>query len=433
MHMGTIFNSDNKYQILLVVVISAFILIVSVAIGLSLIDFKPKSNGNTVALVVSEGALTVNYVDGNEIIFNDSKEHKYNLSITNTSSDMLYYSLNLLAITHDITPLVEVKNEQNEIIYSEDESDNDLKLFTLETIEPQETKRYILTIIPNKKTNYKATINIVNESDSEQTFADLLLINNNISQPKTNVGNEKATEDEGLNSTNDSKGISYYFRGNVKNNYVKVGELMFRIVRINGDSTVRLVLDDKLENPNAFNLNPIDYNNVVASANLANASVLTILNDWYDKNISKYSKSVVNGEFCIDTVFETISNGIAYSDSYERIFVRQSPTLVCESGAYSGKVGLLNIDEVIFAGAYNNEKNTDYYLYKEELTGNYLTMNGFFINTSNIISMMNVMSDGSLGDGVLTTNTSYLRPVINMSVTAKVKGSGTIDNPYVIV
>ena len=43
------------------------------------------------------------------------------------------------------------------------------------------------------------------------------------------------------------------------------------------------------------------------------------------------------------------------------------------------------------------------------------------------------MSNGALGDGVFVSEASYLRPVINIGTNAKIKGKGTIDNPYIIV
>lgn len=36
----------------------------------------------------------------------------------------------------------------------------------------------------------------------------------------------------------------YYFKGNVENNYVKFGNRLFRVIRINNDNTVRVVTDD---------------------------------------------------------------------------------------------------------------------------------------------------------------------------------------------
>ena len=46
-----------------------------------------------------------------------------------------------------------------------------------------------------------------------------------------------------LCSMKDAYGTSYYYRGNVTNNYVKFADKYWRIVRINGDGTVRVIYD----------------------------------------------------------------------------------------------------------------------------------------------------------------------------------------------
>ena len=46
-----------------------------------------------------------------------------------------------------------------------------------------------------------------------------------------------------LNNAPDDYGTSYYFRGNVIDNYVSFADKTWRIVRINGDGSVRLILD----------------------------------------------------------------------------------------------------------------------------------------------------------------------------------------------
>ena len=46
-----------------------------------------------------------------------------------------------------------------------------------------------------------------------------------------------------LCSVEDAYGTSYYYRGNVTNNYVKFTDKYWRIVRINGDNTVRVIYD----------------------------------------------------------------------------------------------------------------------------------------------------------------------------------------------
>ena len=57
-----------------------------------------------------------------------------------------------------------------------------------------------------------------------------------------NVTGIEAT-DGYLCSAKDAYGTSYYYRGNVTNNYVKFADKYWRIVRINGDGTVRVIYD----------------------------------------------------------------------------------------------------------------------------------------------------------------------------------------------
>ena len=57
-----------------------------------------------------------------------------------------------------------------------------------------------------------------------------------------NVTKEEAT-DGYVCSASDAYGTSYYYRGNVTNNYVKFADKYWRIVRINGDGTVRVIYD----------------------------------------------------------------------------------------------------------------------------------------------------------------------------------------------
>ena len=60
-------------------------------------------------------------------------------------------------------------------------------------------------------------------------------------------GTVKVTSAESTNgyvcSAPDAYGTSYYFRGNVTNNYAKFADKYWRIVRINGDGTVRVIYD----------------------------------------------------------------------------------------------------------------------------------------------------------------------------------------------
>ncbi len=58
------------------------------------------------------------------------------------------------------------------------------------------------------------------------------------------------TEKSLVCSAPDEYGKSYYFRGNVSNNYVKFANLYWRIVRINGDNSIRLIYDGSVAHEN---------------------------------------------------------------------------------------------------------------------------------------------------------------------------------------
>ncbi|MGN1372067.1 MAG: hypothetical protein ACI4XM_07340 [Candidatus Coprovivens sp.] len=430
--MTKLLEGNNKYRLILVLLLSFFAVVTVLAIVLSNIEFEEKVNG-TVAIILNEGDLTINYTDGQEIKFNDSKEHSYVLSITNNSSTKVYYSVYFeKANIDDIS--VKIKDSSDKVLNTIEEDVTSNKLINLFCIEGNETIRYTIVVGGDKKVKFQGLLKVDNESMVTETFSDLVLLNNNINVAQTRIGAEIATSNEGLLSTIDNKGTTYYFRGNVDNNYVKIGELLFRVVRINGDSTVRLVLDGVINDTFAYNTNSLDDSSKVNSLVLfGNSSVRTNLENWLKSSLGTYSKYIVDGDFCSDTLFTLNVNNISYSSAYERVFYDESPDLYCSGNVYRGKVGLLSVDEVVFAGASGNRPNTSYYLYNKNIPGNYLTTNSYFINADNSIAMMNVMSNGAIGEGILIATPSYIRPVINISVDANIKGNGTKNNPYIIV
>ena len=77
--------------------------------------------------------------------------------------------------------------------------------------------------------------------------------------PLTTPGKKASTENEAvLAASPDDYGMSYYFRGNVTNNYVEFANKCWRIVRVTGDGSIKLVLHN--ENVNNVS-NPCDASN----------------------------------------------------------------------------------------------------------------------------------------------------------------------------
>ena len=77
-------------------------------------------------------------------------------------------------------------------------------------------------------------------TDEEKTIYDDSFDSNNI----TNVSGENERK---LIKAEDDYGTSYVFRGVVKDNYVNFAGFTWRIVRINGDGSIRLILDGTLD------------------------------------------------------------------------------------------------------------------------------------------------------------------------------------------
>ena len=152
------------------------------------------------------------------------------------------------------------------------------------------------------------------------------------------LSSNKNTTEALLASTEDDYGTSYYFRGAVKNNYVQFANKCWRIVRIVGDGSVKLVLHNdntsNTSNPcspanysivaafarysedvytSAFNSSKNDntyagfmYGTVGSSdyasthANINKSTILTNLETWYKNNLSSYEDKLADTIWCND-------------------------------------------------------------------------------------------------------------------------------------
>ena len=104
-----------------------------------------------------------------------------------------------------------------------------------------------------------------------------------IMQPLTNPGKEASPAKEAvLAGAVDDYGMSYYFRGNVKNNYVQFANKCWRIVRITGDGSIKLVLHN--DNVNNVTSPCASSNNAAAFARYNGTKYLTKYNESRSDN-----------------------------------------------------------------------------------------------------------------------------------------------------
>ena len=306
------------------------------------------------------------------------------------------------------------------------------------------------------------------------------------------ISSNKNTTEALLASTVDDYGTSYYFRGAVKNNYVEFANKCWRIVRITGDGSVKLVLHNdnttKVANPcnsannsasaafarysgttygSAFNTNDNDnayvgfmYGATGASdyasahANTNKSTILNNLESWYTNNLASYESKLADTIWCNDK--STVSGGPGYGTNstdyaaYNRLDSTKQPTLKCPNdnngvklskftvddttngnGNLTYKIGLLTADEISFAGsiAYTYNRST----YLQENTGTNwwwsLSPNGFVGSNAYVWGV----DSGSLGGRNVRSNDG-LRPVMSLiSSTTISGGTGTSEDPYVNV
>ncbi len=363
--------------------------------------------------IVVDGDLTINFINGDSFDLNGDATIAF--SVTNNSDEQKYYYIQLSDVY--------ASNVNYELKSSDDlDVSNTLKsdiIYNQVAINSNETINYTMNFTSSSKENYSGTIKIGLRANEENSFADMILSNNNISSTSLTSFGEAATLDEGLLESKDDLGVTYYFRGAVTNNNVSFAGYNWKIVKINGDGSVKLVLDGIIEELSNY------YDE---SSSFNESAILDVLESWYDTNLVDYSSYIAYYKFCNDTVLE--ANGTTYM-AYNRIVTNKIPTFVCLGYSENGKIGLLTADEVVMAGG-STDSNNSYYLYNSSIETNYYTMTNARIDGSLYYPFI-VNIEGGLEYDTNGTLVRGVRPVINIIKTAKVSGSGTVDDPYQII
>ena len=242
------------------------------------------------------------------------------------------------------------------------------------------------------------------------------------------------------NNTSDANGLyvstatnsgnpTYYFRSAVTNNYVSFAGLTWRIVRINEDGTVRLILNNGIVGIYKFNTAYSGYTNMYYSnSDTAKPSV----DSWYESNLKNYESYIATTTFCEQAKVKSSSSMTSESATMD-VYTAYTPNFKCTTdengkGVINSKVGLINYDEVIHAGGYYDKKNTSYYLL--DSIKFFWTMSPAGVNSSTANAWL-VHGLGAVSNKNVDYNHGH-RPVINLNASTLVTGTGTISDPYVV-
>lgn len=304
-------------------------------------------------------------------------------------------------------------------------------------------------------------------------------------QNNSTIASNQGDGTKGIYSAEDDFGTSYYFRGTVENNYIKFANKYWRIIRINGDGSIRMIYagtsahangttnnDMKIDN-SEYNTNYNDNTYVgykIGStgsstyanthSNAGNSTIKTYIDNWYETNLKEYKYYLKDTIYCNDRKVVNINNvggmtltgdGTGTNESayagFDRTYVSHSPTLKCENKndrfTVNNTMGNMELvypialatsDELVYAGATGIDPatmtyitNTEFYLFY----GNFCwTMTPFF-SAGGDARVDGLSAYGNVGNGSVDSN-GGVRPVVSLRSDAILGGSGTMNDPFVV-
>lgn len=245
-------------------------------------------------------------------------------------------------------------------------------------------------------------------------------------------------------------------------------DILWRVVRINEDGSTRLITESPVGS-SAFNTNYKDNAYVgymygtagsttyeATHTNTNNSTVKDYLDNWYQTNLLSYSSYMsLDAGFCNDRSIASTANtwnssdtalgygrNITYYGAYNRLVNTKQPQFACPqtndlfttstnskgNKALTYPVGLITLDEVVYAGGTYHIANATYYLNNST---QYWTMSPWYFDGDSA-------DVGSVyGHGLVSDDYSYfvfgVRAAVNLSSVVEItNGDGTKDNPYVI-
>lgn len=292
-----------------------------------------------------------------------------------------------------------------------------------------------------------------------------------------------------LSVTEDDEGTSYYYRGNVKDNYVNFADMCWRVVRIEGDGATKLILEDQyaLCNTSKYTGNwKIEGNGVISNYgttnNIAdyNNGLKQKLTTWFNykdsNNILRFSDAIKEKikkktRWCLGDISNTYSttspypilittkqenitnNTPFYYEAGKRLLgidKTSSSTLLCNNNNYSyveDYIGAITADEAVHAGLSINDSAQNIYLsngytkYNETIQYT-LTLSSYtqsLIFPGSTEQQLFVYNDYYSGVDIMETSINdpapfySARPSISLISGIEINsGDGTQTDPYVI-
>ena len=515
-------NKLIKKQVMLI--LATVVLVGTLAVTTSFAVFEEtKSNATDQKMTI--GNLDVTYTGGSAISITDinpmtdstalsKTDNIYTFTIENTGTVPYNFKVKVInnpSYTSNLLPHQYIRYSLNNGTASTLGSGQADYELTSGVIEAGATNTYNLRLwvadastysLPNSVLGQEIHLKISVEGKAgsgwiPSNFKDRILALNEVKTPITEPGVAISTADEALlASAEDDNGTSYYFRGAVTNNYVEFANKCWRIVRVGGDGSVKLILHN--DNPTGA-ANPCDAANNSASAafarfsgttytsafnakytdnayvgfkygtagasdyapthaNTNNSTILTNLETWYNNNLKTYESVIADTVWCNDktNVTDTTYNphnwsnvsglgygtNVTYYGATQRLVSTSGsaggtgPSLKCngELSKITSKVGLITADELAFAGYARGQNNTTTYLQENATDTYWWSLSPYYFNGSFAFVWDVRGSDGFFGSDYVgyASGPSGVRPSISINPSTNVTGDGTSSSPFII-
>ena len=472
--------SDRKCTLTFRIIIVAIVLLLTVGIiygvGRSFGFFKYIKKGEIVNIItignISDGNIKIEVLNtGNNALNLENAYPVYDseglestpfeFTVTNTTSNTYKYQISVLndeekqssCVLDDGTTCPELTTnyirfayKKNDGNYSEPASLSELNDIVLtDTIGVNEEIKYSIILwidseAGNEIMNHYFFGKMIISEIGAPYLANAILDDNKLIEAKPTLTTSS-------NNTNDASGLykstdtnsgepTYYFRGNVENNYVEFAGYTWRIVRINEDGTVRLLMTEGINDNALYSFNDANVNDIKYMY-YSNSNVKKILESWYTTNIANsiYSNYIVNGNYYCEQAKVLQDSTYTSGNASMKLYSSYVPNFKCSTdgngyGFVNSSVGLLSYDEIVFSGGYSGSNNDNYYLYNSEYHHWIMSPSGY--TPQNCPTTWLISTYGSLGYGY-QLGVHLLLPVINLKADTVVTGSGTSDSPYVVV
>ena len=200
--------------------------------------------------------------------------------------------------------------------------------------------------------------------------------------------------------------------------------------------------------------------------NTNSSTIKTVIDTWYQNNLSSYSKYIADAIYCNDREVVVVQvnnflgmtitgNGAGTNESayagFNRTFVDHAPTLKCKNkndrfttsstlgnGALTNPIALITSDEVVMGGGAGFDAatmtyitNDNYYLYLKNGDHSYWTMTPIaYLDSAAFVGSVRI--DGFVFSSGVGSNDDAVRPVVSLKSDAISGGVGTVNNPFYV-